>query len=391
MTYIEVPFTLNPQQLIEEVYEEMEARFPGWKAGGPEDFLVRAVVARLIVPLVQLAADVPDEIFHKFGVEIINLPPIEATSATAESTWKMVDTAGYTIDAGTEVGIPISGDTALGFRVVTSVTVPEGSDETNEGEVLLEAIEPGKAGNELSGIAELEDALSFVEPAGITLVGESSGGADAEDPTEYLSRLAETMKTLAPRPIIANDVSILARNVAGVYRVAVLDLFDPEEDDPEDEETWDSERHVTIAPHDESGNTVSATVKEALEAEFQAKRESNFVFHVIDPTYTTFDVDFKVIPAEGFEQTAANASTVLAIKDFLDPAKWGIPADGNERIWVNQKTLRYQDLVTVVNNVKDVDHYTELKIGPTGEAKGTVDLILGGAAPLPKPGTIEAK
>lgn len=394
MTWFEVPIELNPETLVEQVYEEMEARFPGWEPhpGSPEVWLVRAIVYRLVVPLAQLAADVPAEVFDKFGSEIVKVPRIEATPATVTSTWTVNDAAGYTIPAGTQVDIYSAGDTPIGFRVVSEVVIPPGEESTAAGEVLLEAVEAGEDGNGLSENPTLIDALSYVKE--IALVGETSGGADEEEPLEYLARLAETMRTLAPRPVIARDVEILARAVAGVDRCAALDNFDPETDDPEDPETWTTEKTTALVPIDEDGAAVAEAVKEALEAEFAGKREANFAFPIIDPTSNGIDVDFTITILDGYDEADVNAAVVAALEDALDPAKWGLPdaaADHvDEKRWINRRTLYYQDLVTVVNNVAGVDVYTKLEVGPEGEAKGTADLSLKGAAPLPAPATIQA-
>lgn len=388
-SFIELPVEFDGNSLKSAIYAGMEERFPGWKRNdnSPEVALIDEMVDLLMVPLGQLTADVAAEIFYGYGVKIAHVQPIAATPATVKSTWVMVDADGYEIKAGTQVNVSTSGNTGEGFRVVGAVEVPAASSETAAGEVLLEAIEPGTAGNELSGEAKPEDTLNFVDS--ITLVGESSGGEEAEDVTTYLNRLAETMETLAPRPIIPRDVEILARNVPGVFRALALDLFNPETDDPDDPETWTSERTVSIATCDASGEPCSLPVKEALVADLESKREANFRFFAIDPTYTTVAVKFQIVARDGFDQATEEANVEAALAAYLDPIAFGMPDPEDPRGWNHETVVRHQDLVTLLNNLPGVDHYTELKIGKEGGALGVADVPLEGAAPLTKAGKIE--
>lgn len=386
--FIELPVAFDGVTLKASIYAGMEDRFPGWEANdnSPEKVMIDEMVDRLMVPLGQLAADVAAEIFYRYGEQIVKVLPITATPATVKSTWVMVDAAGYEIKAGTQVNVPTSGNAGEGFRVINAVVVPPASSETGAGEVLLEAIKPGTAANELEGEAKPEDTLNFVDS--ITLVGKSTGGEEAEDTTTYLNRLAETMETLAPRPIIPRDVEILARNVPGVFRAVALDLFDPESDDPDDPETWTTERTVSVAVCDAAGEPCSAPVKEALEADLEAKREANFRFFAIDGTYTTIAAKFQIVAKDGFDQATEEANAAAALAAFLAPNAFGVDSATDARSWNNQRLVRYQDLVTVLNNLQGVDHYSELKIG-VGEALGEADVPLEGAAPLTKPGAIE--
>jgi hypothetical protein len=91
---------------------------------------------------------------------------------------------------------------------------------------------------------------------------------------------------------------------------------------------------------------------------------------------------------QGFDKATVAAQAKAAIEDFLNPATAGQQPPGDDASWVNVETLRYQDLVTVVNNVEGMDFYTTLKwkIGAGGFV--TTDLALTGAAPLPRPKTI---
>lgn len=386
--FLDLPLSINGEELLEAVYDDMAEQFPGWEAapGSPESFLLRSIVYRLIVPVAQAAVTVGGQLFFEFGTQIVNLAPQEALSASVLSTWTMIDDAGYTIPKDAEVDIAVSGDQAVGFRVAEEVGVAPGATETAEGEVELVALVPGAEGNGLSGEALSVEAFSFI--ASIALEDETAGGQDAEDPLAYLARLSATLQTLGPHPIIARDVETLARNTTGVARATTLDLFDPDNDDPDDPDTWDSEKHCSVAVTDEDGEACTTPVKDAVLADLQAKRETNFVFHVLDADYNEIDAEFSVVPLAGFAQEGVDALVALRLAAFLSPAEWGLDAQRSPGSWINRRTIRFQELVTLVNETQGCDYYELLEFGPASGPLATDDLEMTGAAPLPRPGSI---
>lgn len=377
-SYIEFPLEISAETLIEEVFAELEAQIDGWEpaAGNLETFLIRAIVYRLIVPLAQLAADVPPEIFDRWGEEITEVKRRESISATALSTWTLTDKVGRKIPAGTEIGLRRPDGSLKGFRVVEDVIVAVGSEVTKAGEVVLEAIDPGTDGNELSGTGSVEGALGFVLSA--VVLGESSGGEDAEEPIAYLGRLRETMKTLAPRPIIANDVAILARNHVGVGRSVAIDNYNAETKAKEQEKT------TTVVVTNEAGLPCTAPVKAAVLADLKAKREANYIFFVVDAEYKEIDLTCVFVEQPGYSHAAVKESLEAALNEFFSARFFGQRPPGDASSWVNATTVRYQDLVTVVNNVEGLDYYTTLKMALKGAEQKAEDLALGGTYPLPK-------
>src|SRR4051794_17626311 len=109
--------------MIEDIYAEIASALPGWEPnpGNPETWMARAYVYRAALPVIENAADVPGEIFSAWGRDVINVPIHQATPATGTTTWTMVNNAGYTIPAGTQVNVATAGDTSVGFAVVEEV------------------------------------------------------------------------------------------------------------------------------------------------------------------------------------------------------------------------------------------------------------------------------
>ena len=376
--FVTLPIEATPQQMLEETVAELEAQVEGWdpSLGEYELILFQAIIYRIALPLIQLASQVDAAIFAQWGAQIVNIATQEATKATVTSTWTVKDTSGFTIKAGTQVDIARSGDERIGFLVVSDVEIPGGSSTTEAGEVILEAVEAGLDGNGLEGDGILIDALDYVTD--IAIVGASSGGGDAEDPQRYLARLAETMQTFIEGVVIGHDVEIVARNVAGVGRATALDNYNLETEEDEQEKT------TTVIVTDSEGEPATAEAKEALEAKLEEKREVNYLFFVGSPTYNEIDVEAVIVPMQGFDQVTVAAEVKAAIEAFLSPETFGQQPPGDTSSWVNATTLRYQDLVTVVNNVEGMNYYTTLKWRKAAEAMAAADITLTGVAPLPR-------
>jgi hypothetical protein len=385
MSLVKFPLQTDREALVEAAYAFLEEQFPGWKPepGNPEVVLIRGIIYAVIAPAAELAADVPDEIFNVWGTDLVNLPPHTATPATVSTTWTVQDTAGYTIKQGWEVDVPVTGDESQGFRVVSDVVIPPGKSATAAGEVLMEAINPGAAAAAIGTagtVCSLVNAIGYVST--VKLAEATHGGEDAEEPAAYLSRLAETMRTLSPRPVIARDVEIIARNIAGVGRAVAIDNWNAETEAGEQEKT------TSVYVTDSSGLATSAEVKAVVLADLQSKREANFLFFVRDATYTEVDVKTTIVEREGYEHAAVVAAVKKALEEFLSPANYGLRVPGEPQTWVNSPTLRYQDLVTVVNSVEGVEHYTLLESRKHSGSYGVVDITLSGKAPLPKVNTL---
>lgn len=148
------------------------------------------------------------------------------------------------------------------------------------------------------------------------------------------------------------------------------------------------ERAITLAAVDEAGNAPSGGAIAAGQALLEADREVNFVVHVIPPTYTTVDVAYTITIEDGFDPADTNTLAEAAVAAFLNPAGWGIPVSGDGRNWVDEPTVRYNDLAWVLKSVKGVRHVTALTLGVHGGSLSGADVALTGPAALPTAGTL---
>lgn len=378
--FVDFEIDTDEEALLEAFVASMEEKFPGWTpaSGNYEEWMAR-VWARMAVETAELAADVPGEIFYQFGQKILNVVPKAPESATALTDWTFTDTAGYTVPEGTLVSIAVSGDERLGFEVQTGFTVAPGND--TEAGVVIAAVEPGEYANGADGTVSLIDAIPNVDS--ITLQAAASGGEDQEDPTDYLDRLADEATLLSPKPILPRDAEVIARRVSGVDRSLAIDLYDPDTD------TYDNEKTITVAVTDDQGAALSSGVKSEVQALLESYREVNFVFHVVDPNYTTVDVEYEITALSGFTLSEVQDTVTAAIEEYLSPATWGSSIyTGEVNEWVLRDYVRINELVALIDGVAGVDRVVSVEIAETGDPVAGSDLAIAGPAPLTEPGTI---
>lgn len=371
--YVDAPVPLDPDELRETAYEYLQAQVPGWEPSqGNLDTWIIDAFSEITAQVGETAADVLTSVFRYYGANIAGISPIEATTATALSTWTMIDDTGYTVPAGTTVGIDRDGE-LIPFQTVNDLVISPGDTEAID--VSLVAAEAGDDSNDLTGSAILIDQLDYVSTVVLTTV--SSGGTDAEEDSVYLDRLTDELRLLSPRPILPDDFATLAKRIVGVDRGTAINGYNPNTD------TYDNERTITVAVVDDAGDAVDVSTKTAVEEYLTAQREVNFLVFVVDPTYTTIDVTFTCVAWPGWNIADVESAAEAAVNGYLSAANWGMPDTGEDRVWVNTDKVRYLEVAQVINNVAGVHHISALAVN--GD---TVDVTLSGVAPLPQPGTI---
>lgn len=378
MAYIPVPILAEPSDVAEDAFAYIEEQVPGWlpSPANLDAWLIEAL-AQFGSELRDLASLVPDAIFEYFGQSVLGLPAFVATAATGSTTWEAIDAAGYVVEAGTLVAItPSASVDAYAFAVLTTFEIPAG--QTTATDVLVQAIEAGAGANGLTGAVEVIDALDFVQS--VALNGSTTGGTDAEESAAYLARLSDLLTLLSPRPILPQDFAVLVqRTLPEVARATAIDLYDPTTGET------NKPRCVTVAIVGADGEPCSGATKAAADALLQATREVNFLAFVIDPTYTSVAVHFDVTAYPGFDADDVLARTIAAVEQYLSPESWGVPpyGDTSARSWINDTSVRYLEVANVLNNTEGVRYVVALTING-----GTADVVLAGAAPLPRPGAI---
>jgi Baseplate J-like protein len=353
---------IDAASLKQEILELFEAAFPGWESssGGLLTLLAEGQ-ARINADVFEQMTELEQAAFKRFGEAIASVPPVQAAAATVGSVWTMIDELGHEIPAGTLVGIPGPEGRPIGFETVGDTVVAPGSTKVA---VLLEAVEAGESGNGLSGEAQLETQLAFVEaPGGVELEGVTSGGVDEEEEDAYLNRLVEELRTISVSLIKAPDFETDARSIAGIARAKCLEAYNAEEGKEE-------AMAVSVFAIDASGNDVAGPVKEALEARQTDKLLSGINYYVGSPTYTTIDVVAGVVVETGFDPTAVVAAVGARLAEYFNPGKWGMPKQGDSGSgWINQTHVYFNEVISEIDRVGGVDRVVSVLLGGTGGGK----------------------
>lgn len=153
-------------------------------------------------------------------------------------------------------------------------------------------------------------------------------------------------------------------------------------------------RTVTVAAVNTAGAGVSSGIKTAIANYIAARREQNWIVHVMDPNYTSIDVatTYKILP--GYDLTSTDDAVEAALANYLSSANWGLDptAGGTDALttWVDQNTVYYNELIALVSSVAGVDRVTDLTVNVTGNTPARVDVPITQPAGLTTVGTVEA-
>lgn len=369
MPFIEVPITSDAESLVDGAMERLQEQWTDWV---PNDADLEVILIEALGPIAQdaleVAASVPESVFRQYGTELVGEAYQTAQSATGAATFLAVDSAGYdSADAAapdTEglVQIAIGG---VAFETDEPVRIAPGSDQVT---VAITATDPGAAGNDLTGTAELITALAWVDL--ITVDGPTANGIDGEDDEEYVDRLSDALQLRAKTLVTGRDFEIEALQNPQVGRAVAI---------------VGTARQVTVAITDPEGEPTTQATKDAVEADYDLYRQVNTTYSVVDPTYTDIDVSYDIVILPGYDIPTVQASLESAVAQWLDPFNWGRPLDvqaSESDVWVLDNTVRYNELVRVIS-VAGVRYVRDVTLDG-----GRADVALPGTVALTRPGTI---
>jgi Baseplate J-like protein len=390
--FLEIPVDNDPDLIAQQSYDYLQGEITGWvpNEANLETVMIDAE-SRSAAQTRDQFSRVPRSIFRAMG-PLVKTPPINATKATVATTWTMINNAGYTIPAGTQIGIRTPGGDLELFEVLADTLVPPGSTATSAGGVLVIAVEPGLAG---SGLGTVGGAVTLVTPrdyiVSVVQTAVTAGGSDAETDDEYLKRLSDRLSLLGDTLVLARDFAAAAVSLVG-GRALPLDGYNPGDD------TFSNEKYVAVALIDDAGAARDAPTKAIVDDYCEANREINFIFNVIDPTTNAIKVTYNIHVVTGYDPTDVIARVDAALSNYLDPANWGRPRAGTNfgaaTDWVNTPVVRYLEIAQIINDVVGVDYITttagnyDLQIALQANALGRLDVALTGRAPLADAGTL---
>jgi hypothetical protein len=203
--------------------------------------------ARMIAELRDVAASVPDDIFVRVG-ELANVLVTEAAPATVTGTVTAKDTLGYTLEAGTVLGLRATGDVLHLFAADEDVTIPAAS--ATSAEFTLTATENGAGPNGLGGVSVAMVVADRTVPwlLSAQTATTATGGQDQELLSDFLTRLRRAFRRMSPRLILPQDYTDYALDDPAVARAYTIDRYLP-----------GTNERQTIGPHDSTGGTFTLT------------------------------------------------------------------------------------------------------------------------------------
>lgn len=424
--FLDAEINTDAAAMTDAAVDNLKAAFAAngidWNpADGDMSVISFATIAQMLAaPAADTAGQVTSAIWRRFGTDLAGVPYIQGTAATVLSTWTAVDTAGYTLPAGTFVTIG-----TLGFYVQSDQTITVGTNSVPN--VLLIAADIGVAYNGLTGPAVLVDAVDWVESIGI--VGTTSGGADPETDDDYQDRLVGQLALQAPRPITASDYATFVLSfppAAGtdqqeVGRATAIDGYDVAGTGTFTSTTTSGSNTLTAVSGGVSANVGAGTVLSgtgipasttvvsnlgstmvmsanatssnsgetttalglynqsravttfiaatdgtvlnsdtvtAAQAWLRTYREVNFLAYVAQPTYTTVYVTFQIVCYPNADPAGTVSSAQAALLSYLSPSGWGQSGTTGTTNgqWVNDSTVRVNKLIGLLEAVPGVSY-----------------------------------
>lgn len=377
MAFTAYPVQIDPQLIVEDMVAQLRAATGAEvNEGHPliafgEVFAYRVAETRIVM------ADISRAIFRDFGTKVHGIAAIGASPAVVDVQFTVQDSDGYTIPEGTRFVYNVTGTERIAFATEAELVIAPG-DTT--GTVEAWAIIHGTAANGLAAAAvTLVDQLAYVTAVDTTTT--TAGGVDAETDAEYVERLVEEIRSSSTGGLVLPaDYATAARRVEGVHRALVIPGYEPVGP------SSGNERTVTIAVVDEDGAEPAGAVLTAVAEEIEAKREINWVVHVVGPDITAITVTFTAVALIGYDATEVKAAAEAAVEAYLDPSTWG-GGDESPPDW-RDETVRYLEVAQVINAVDGIDYIVELLLDGSDS-----NVTLAGVAPLPNPtvtGTVTA-
>jgi len=296
--------------------DHLNAILPDWvsQPGNTENMLLEAMVTGLSLDV--MAARMVDmamieSLMSLYGVE--RDPGAQATAAVRVTVLQR--TGSVNISAGTIFQL-VRADTeeTIEFETTEDVTVVPAT--SREAVIAVQVNEIGDSANDIPAGSSLETDGEVDGLESARLETAVTGGRNEESDESFLGRASALLSRQTSTLATPEHFQYAALEVVGVGRALVLDLYNPAA--PGEVSTG----HVTVAVADEQGEPLTEAQKLTVQEYLEERAIASIVVHVIDPTYTTVDIQITVLPAEGFMPDVVQAGVQDIIAAWLSPATW---------------------------------------------------------------------
>lgn len=394
--YTELDLQMDSDQLTLFSIDYMETAIPGWvsRPGGPETIMMEAN-GQMASEVIEQASVIPDEAMSYLGTTVYGFPMVDGVSSSGLATVTFnPDTPPTMLPQGTEVALQHPSGASYLFEFDRDIYAPEGGGEVTDFHVI--ASETGSAQNGCFGLGDFQESFDGVSSI---YVSTTIGGRDPEDALTYLGRFSINQSILNGRPILPVDHSQRALLNPRVGRAVALNLYQPSIAEggyglPRDDASHTGiERCVTTVITGEQGVAPSDDLLLEVYNDLDANREVNFLVYVISPgengVYTPIDVMAEVHPYPGVTPEDAIAMAIEQMNQWMNPEQWGLVPGATSHVdWATDDRVRLYEAVDWLNRAVGIHWVANVKLKKSTDTVWTEgDIVLGGAVPMPTPGT----
>ena len=265
-----------------------------------------------------------------------------------------------TIPAGTILRhYPADGSALLEYRTVDQLVILP--SESLVGEVTIEATTLGTEHNGLPVGATLNLVDYFLAVDTVEVSESPRNGEGPESEASWRERSIALLSRQVSTLVVPDNVTNAALSRPEVGRAFVLNLYNPATP------AVSAPGHVSVAVTDSDGLPLTPREKPALQDWLQDQALASLQVHVVDPTYTTVNPTIEVEAARDATLDTVRRAVEDTITQWINPATWE---------WWPEITP--YDVVAAIDDVPGVARV--ITVPQT--------ITLGGAAPLPKLGTV---
>jgi hypothetical protein len=348
--YIFEALEADPEAIHEESMGRLAELLDGWRQ---RDTALEVLVDRARADQTALLVDVMSDVLASIMTQVVKTVGIERELPRPAKGEIEVTTDGletYVLPAGATMTAYLPDQSAVALITAEDVVIPAGTTVA-EGVRVATTTEGSFEG---LGPQPLEPDQAYNWLRAVALTGVVDLGGDGEDDDQYLARGSQRLQLLADQIILPKDAERFIAGIPGVGRVLVLDQTKVEADGSRKDGV---DRCVTVVVTGPDGKVstgmdgVITTVEKAL----AARREVNFHWFVVPPTYVNVTIALTVAVFEdAYDDPATPSRVEQALRDWLSPARWG--ARDGTGTWEPTSTVRIGDVIAVADAVPGVDY-----------------------------------
>lgn len=314
-------------------------------------------LAVLLGPVALSFQRAPAAIVEHF-MGLYSLRRFEGRKAVGKARFRVTSGASMVaIPSGTPLRFTVD-DYAGSLDFYTTEDIVILTQESLEGEAWIEAAEAGTAYNGVPAGASLDTVNYMLQVSSVQVSVATRAGENRESDLSFEERSRAMLSRQTSAIVYADQFEAATLTREEVGRAFAVNNWDAAT-------ATTKTGHVSVAVTDTTGQVLPLAAREEIKHDLQSQVLASLVVHVINPAYTTVNLDVTVEAAPGTNHAEVQAAVIAELRRRLDPMRWD---------WWN--TITNIDIASWVDDVTGVARVVTVPVG----------LTLGGVAPLPLPG-----